>query len=118
MIWIKLIALYASLRLIIKIMFRKNIALAVLATAACARESSFSCPTFKEYVEDQYDCGYDYIECKNIVRCDTYVCDGTSLAEKRVSKGGLLYELNCGSKADYNTWKKVCELEKSMHPDD
>ena len=104
-------------------MFRKNIAVGTLIAAATATvdwgtESSYSCSKFKEYVEDEFDCGYDYMTCKNIVSCDIYVCDGSSKAEKTVSQGGLLYELNCGSMASYDTWMKICELEKSLHPED
>ena len=100
-------------------MFVQNIALAALIAVASAEEASYSCSKFREYVKkNQYDCGVDFKKCKNIERCDIYVCDGSSEAEKNISQGGYLYELNCGSFAEYDTWKKICELEKVLHPKD
>ena len=100
-------------------MFAQNIALAALIAVASAEEALYSCTKFKEFVEkNQYDCGEDFKKCQNIESCHKYVCDGSSDAEKAVSQGGYLYELNCGEFAEYDTWMKICELEKVLHPDD
>ena len=102
-------------------MFAQNIALAALIAAAAAstEEAAYSCPKFKEFVEDNhYDCGSDFETCKNTERCDIYVCDGSSDTEKAMSQGGYLYELSCGRYAEYDTWEKICELEKVLHPYD
>ena len=96
----------------------QNIALAALIAVASAEEAADNCSKFKEFVEkNQYDCGEDYRTCKSTERCDIYVCDGSSDAEKAISQGGYLYELNCGSLAEHETWMKLCEIFV-LHPDD
>ena len=100
-------------------MLVQKIALAALIAVASAEEAAYSCSKFKEYVDkNQYDCGVDFQKCQNTYSCHRYVCDGSSEAEKAISKGGYLYELNCGSMAEYDTWMKICELEKELHPSD
>ena len=95
---------------------------ATFATLAFARTEKYSedpitygCQKFKEFVLDEYDCDQpDFNFCKNKIGCDRYVCDGSSNAEKSVSKGGLYYELQCGEKsATYDTWDKICALERN-----
>ena len=102
-------------------MYAQNIAVAALIAAATAstEEAAYSCPKFKEFVEDNhFDCGADFETCKNTERCDIYVCDGSSDTEIAISQGGYLFELNCGSYAEYGTWEKICELKKVLHPGD
>ena len=99
-------------------MIVQSIALTALIAVASAEEAADSCSKFKEYVEkNQYDCGEDYKTCKNAERCDINVCDGSSNAEKAISQGGYLYELNCGSLAEHDTLTKLCEIFDE-HPDD
>ena len=57
-------------------MYAQNIAVAALIAAATAstEEAAYSCPKFKEFVEDNhFDCGADFETCKNTERCDIYV---------------------------------------------
>ena len=94
-------------------------ALAAFAAVASAEEVSNSCSTFKEYVAaNRYDCGDDFETCRSTEHCDTHACDGSSDEEMAISRGGYLYELNCGGLADGDAWRKICELERVLHRDD